>query len=137
MKTQLFQSNKIVTVLKYEDETVQNLIKESSILITDYSSVFFDFAYLKKPLVYYQFDEDSFNDTHYDKGYFDYRKDGFGDVCNKEEEVIASLFRIKQEGFDVPKRYLQRTNIFFPSNDRNNCSRIFLAIKKLGEKNEN
>ena len=26
-------------------------------MVTDYSSVFFDFAYMKKPIVFYQFDE--------------------------------------------------------------------------------
>ena len=34
------------------DESYQKLFNESSLLITDYSSVAFDFAYLKKPVIY-------------------------------------------------------------------------------------
>ena len=39
---------------------IQKVLKESSILITDYSSVFMDFAYMKKPIFFYQFDYDEY-----------------------------------------------------------------------------
>ena len=64
------------------DKSIQDLFGESSILITDYSSVAFDMAYLNKAIVYYQFDKESFfsgNHT-YQQGYFSYEKDGFGPV---------------------------------------------------------
>ncbi|MEX6101942.1 CDP-glycerol glycerophosphotransferase family protein [Mammaliicoccus sciuri] len=34
------------------------LFKESKLMITDYSSVAFDFSFLEKPVIYYQFDRD-------------------------------------------------------------------------------
>ena len=100
----LFKNNQIVNVITYEEETVQTLLKESLFLITDYSSVFFDFAYLTKPVVYYQFDEDDYYSNHYEKGYFDYRRDGFGDVCVDIEQVIESISRIID---DEPKKDLE------------------------------
>ncbi|MFR6589327.1 MAG: hypothetical protein ACLURV_03080 [Gallintestinimicrobium sp.] len=36
----------------------------------------FDVAFLRKPVVYYQFDEEEFRKYHYQKGYFDFRRDG-------------------------------------------------------------
>ena len=44
----------------------------------DYSSIAFDFAYMKKPLIYYQFDQDKYYTNHFAKGYFDCERDGFG-----------------------------------------------------------
>ena len=57
-------------------------------MITDYSSVAFEMAYLKKAVLYYQFDEEEFfSGKHWQKGYFDYRKDGFGAVCVSENAL--------------------------------------------------
>ena len=63
-------------------EKYQELFKKGALLITDYSSVAFDFAYLKKPVLYYQ----STNDYHFnlDESYFDYETMGFGEVCRSE-----------------------------------------------------
>ncbi|HEB7717543.1 TPA: CDP-glycerol glycerophosphotransferase family protein, partial [Campylobacter coli] len=68
----------IVTSYK---ESIQELFCNSSLMITDYSSVAFEMAVLKKPVIYHQFDKDEFFAKHlYAKGYFDYEKDGFGRV---------------------------------------------------------
>ena len=48
----------------------QELILESSLLITDYSSIFFDFGYLKKPIIYTQFDYHEYRLEHFSEGYF-------------------------------------------------------------------
>ena len=39
---------------------VQDLMKSSQMMITDYSSVFFDMVYMKKPVIFYQFDEENY-----------------------------------------------------------------------------
>ena len=43
-----------ITVASWPEYDVQTLLKESAVLVTDFSSVAMDFAYMKKPLVYYQ-----------------------------------------------------------------------------------
>ena len=61
---------------KYRD-----IFSTSGLVVTDYSSIAFDFAYLRKPVVYAQFDKEEFFAGHtYDQGYFDYERDGFGEV---------------------------------------------------------
>ncbi|EOH1934176.1 CDP-glycerol:glycerophosphate glycerophosphotransferase [Campylobacter jejuni] len=75
-------------------ESMQKLFCESSIMITDYSSVAFEMAVLKKPVLYYQFDKDEFFAKHlYAKGYFDYEKDGFGKVFVDSSDLFFYLDR--------------------------------------------
>ncbi|EAV9690008.1 glycosyltransferase, partial [Campylobacter coli] len=74
------------------DESLQVLFCNSSLMITDYSSVAFEMAYLEKPVIYYQFDkEDFFNSHTLQKGYFDYTKDGFGPVVKNQENLLKEL----------------------------------------------
>lgn len=127
----LFKSNDIVQIIKFGEYGVQDLLKESKLLITDFSSVFFDFAYMRKPVIYYQFDEQTFYDEHYEKGYFDYRKDGFGDVVLTTQDVIESFKKLVINNFNLEKKYLHKTDIFFVYNDNKNRERIFNAINGL------
>ena len=64
-----------------DKNTYQELFNESKLLITDYSSVAFDFSYLKKPVIYYQYSDDYIFDLS--ESYFDYITMGFGEVIKK------------------------------------------------------
>ena len=109
-------------------DSVQKYLKSSAILITDFSSVFFDFAYMRKPAIYYQFDEEQYYESHYAKAYFDYRRDGFGEVCKTANEAIDTLVSIIENGTKMSDAYLSRAQSFFPLYDTNNCERIFNSI---------
>ena len=119
----------------FEASDVQRLLKESKLLITDYSSVFFDFAYMHKPLIYYQFDYEDFYSKHYQRGYFNHAKDGFGPVASKETEVIEDITDLVNDGLAMAPEYTSRINAFFPVYDTNNCERIYNAI--VQKQNEN
>ena len=45
-----------INYIELGDKTVQELLVEHDLLITDYSSVSFDFSYMKKPVIFYHFD---------------------------------------------------------------------------------
>ena len=115
-----------VIIASFNDYDVQELLMNSKMLITDFSSVFFDFAYMGKPIVYYQFD-----DIHYAHGYFDYGGDGFGPVLKTEDEVINYLAEKVNDGFLVDDMYKARAETFFEIRDDNNCERNFNAILSL------
>ena len=121
-----------ITIAHFDEYDVQDLLKNSSILITDYSSVFFDFAYMEKPSIYYQFDEDYFNKNHYEKGYFDYRRDGFGKVVLDKNECLKELNNIIKNNSQLDCIYRKRVREFFtlPA-DGKNCERIFVEINKI------
>lgn len=107
---------------------VQKLLMESDILITDFSSVFFDFAYMKKPEIFYQFDEERYRGEHYEEGYFKYREDAFGPVFNNAEEVLVYLEERLADDARMEKKYLERVDEFFAYTDRNNCERTYNTI---------
>lgn len=106
------------------------VFSESSLLVTDYSSVAFDFAYLRKPVVYCQFDkEEFFQGTHtYVKGYFEYEKDGFGEVCYDLQSTVNTLIEYMKNGCKLKPEYAERIENTFPFNDKKNCERVFNEI---------
>lgn len=120
-----------VLLASKDTHDVQQLLMDCALLITDYSSVFFDVAYLEKPELYYQFDEEEFRQFHYQKGYFDYRRDGFGPVCTNETTLLQELERCFQNGMQMPPEYKARTAAFFPLHDAQNCQRTYDAICSL------
>lgn len=127
----LFHANEIVKIVNYGEKTVQQLLMESSLLITDFSSVFFDFAYMEKPVIFFQFDELTFNSEHYSKGYFDYRVNGFGPVCNSLNETIKEITYVFNNSFNITAQYKERIDGYFIYKDKHNCDRIFEAIQKV------
>lgn len=110
---------------------VQELLKESMLLITDYSSVFFDFAYMKKPLLYYQFDKEQFHSNHYSQGYFDYQRDGFGDVMTEEAALLSAIEAHLAANCQIEEKYRARIRNFFIYDDRSHCEQIYEEIIKL------
>lgn len=123
--------SKWVTIADFAHYDVQTLLKESKLLVTDYSSVFFDFAYMKKPCLYFQFDEKSFYGNHYKKGYFDYKEMGFGEVLTEKEELVSTLISYIENSCQMKEMYKKRAEHFFPLHDKKNCERIFEEIEAL------
>lgn len=117
-----------IKIASFNDCDVQTLLKESALLITDYSSVFFDFGYMRKPVIYFHFDADSFWGRHHDRGYFNHNTDGFGKVCDACEEVIDEIQNCFNNNFDLEPVYSERLSRFFPLYDQNNCKRIYEKI---------
>ena len=108
------------------DSTYQELFNTSSLLLTDFSSVAFDFAYLEKPVLYYQNDEYNFTER-----YFDYETMGFGEVVNNENELIRLIEDYLKENCSMKEKYLKRSKDFFKFKDKKNCLRVYKAIVNL------
>lgn len=120
-----------IKIASMKDYDVQTLLKESKLLVTDFSSVYFDFAYMEKPVIYFQFDRDEFFKSHYAKGYFDYFTMGFGPVVLKSDEVVNEIVKSAENGYKIQGAYKSRLDGFFPIRNKKNCQRIFEEIQKL------
>lgn len=107
------------------DEGIQGLMCASDVLVTDYSSVFFDMAYMGRPCVFYQFDADRYHSGHYGDPVVDVAD--FGSVADDPDGVIGAVRDAitRRVGARCPDG-------FFMHRDRGNCGRIFDAIAGRG-----
>ncbi len=106
-----------------------DVFARAAMMVTDYSSVLFDFAYLKKRVLYTQFDKKQFfEEQTYDMGYFKYERDGFGPVCYDYESTVDAMIEAVREDCANPAFYQERVDRFFCYQDQNNCKRILEAI---------
>lgn len=120
-----------IQICNADNYTVQQLLNESDFLLTDYSSVAFDMAYMGRPVCYYQFDYEEYRKGQHPEGYYSYEKHGFGPICLQEEDIIKEISEVLQNNFEAKQIYKQRQNEFFSLRDRNNCERIYKAIKEM------
>ena len=116
-----------VKVIFDEKSSYQELFNNSSILITDYSSVAFDFAYNKKPVIYYQYGDD----YNFKNGYFNYESMGFGEIVDDESDLINMIENYLGNNCKMKDIYKKRVDNFYMFNDKNNCKRVYGAIRKL------
>lgn len=117
-------------ILLGSDTHYRDVFAESALITTDYSSVAFDFAYLEKPIIYTQFTE-----LHYVRGYFDYERDGFGEIERTVDDAVTRLIEYMQNDCRMKEIYQQRVRKFFEFHDDKNCERVYHAIKDLDARN--
>ena len=124
-----------IILASWRDYDVQTLLMRCSLLITDYSSVFFDAGYMEKPVIYYQFDPEDFRKYHYQEGYFSAEKHGFGPVSGTEEALVDAVYECAGNGFRMEEEYRKRLGAFFPVRDEKNCERTYRILSRMsGEK---
>lgn len=112
---------------EYRDEFINN-----DLLITDYSSIRYDFAYLKKPVIYNHFDIDSFFEGQlYEIGDASYKDEGFGPIVYNYEQLKKELISSINKKFLLSKKSDKNIEKHFAFIDNNNCKRIYEEIKKI------
>lgn len=109
------------------DFNYETAFQESSLMVTDYSGVQFDFAYMKKPLVYFH---PSQLPAHYDDGGFFYDTMGFGEICTESDQLVDLLCEYMENGCKMKPKYVERVEDFYQFDDHNNCERIYNEIIK-------
>lgn len=128
------QINTTVKIVSWKDYDIQELMKSSEMMITDYSSVFFDMTYMKKPVIFYQFDIEDFRKAHYGKGYFDYFNNPFGKSFESSEEVINELEKNIKNDYALDESFYNEHKAYFPYDDTNNSERVFEIIKSINKR---
>ncbi len=117
-----------IAIADWRQYDIQALLKKAALMITDYSSVFFDFSYMRKPVLFYQFDEAEFREKQYEEGYFNYHDTPLGKWSGDsgtlfdclEEQLAGGIQPIEEE----------KIKSIFPFWDTENSRRIFEMIKK-------
>ncbi len=122
-----FEQQEGVKVISAIDVNYEKEFVESSLMVTDYSGVQFDFAYMRKPIVYYHPPK---LPPHYEEGGLDYENQGFGEICTEHEELVTRLCEYMRQDCRMTEKYKQRVDDFFAYSDHNNCQRIYDDLVK-------
>lgn len=110
-----------------DDISYREIYSKSKLVVSDYSSAIYDFLYLRKPIIYAQFDADEFfaGKHIYDKGDFDYEIQGFGEVEYDLDGTVNRIIEYMENDCQLKDKYRERIDSFFVFNDKNNCERIY------------
>ncbi|MEC1664780.1 CDP-glycerol glycerophosphotransferase family protein [Bacillus halotolerans] len=121
--------HKNIKLVKVGEESVKSLVSESSLMITDYSSVAFDFNYLEKPVVFYQFDLPDY--LHYRGSYVNLKTDLFGQTAYTDESLLEIVQKQIENDFKYEKKYKVKSKKYYKYQDKQNSERIYNQIKML------
>lgn len=119
-------SDSPVKVISQGEVDVQHLLKESALMVTDYSSVGFDFSFLHKPIVYYQFDRERFIGKR--PSHLDLDNDLPGDIFSDVDDVLSRIEFYIENGFKSSEENIKKANKFMTFRDRQSSQRIYQAI---------
>jgi hypothetical protein len=112
--------------------SIQDFLREARIVVTDYSSIAFDAAFLGRALIYWQFDRNAADGgDHYAQGYFDYERDGFGPVAETPDQLFEALEDLLERNGERGAEYAERAERTFCFWDDKNCERVYAAIAEL------
>lgn len=112
-------------VSDYED--IRDLYLISDLLITDYSSVFFDYANLKRPIIFFVYDINSYRDKL--RGfYFDIEKEAPGPLAYTTDEVLQQIQYFERNNFEVPHSFEMFYNKFCYLEDGEASKRVVESV---------
>ena len=127
-----FDKNDFVDIVPaVGDMSYEDMFCESSLMVTDFSGIQFDFAYMRKPLVYLHHKDIP---QHYEEGTFHYDTMAFGEICHDNDELIDTLIEYMQNDCKMKPEYVKRADDFFYYRDHNNCERIYKEMIDYQEK---
>ncbi|GIO23408.1 hypothetical protein J11TS1_19890 [Oceanobacillus sp. J11TS1] len=106
---------------KHED--IRELYLISDMLITDYSSVFFDYANLKRPILFFVYDLEDYRDNL--RGfYLEFENEAPGPLVRTTEEIIQEIKVIEREGFQLGQEFNEFYKQFCYLEDGNAVNRV-------------
>ena len=103
-------------------DDINPLYLAADVLITDYSSVFFDYANLRRPILFFMYDYEQYKHEMRDF-YFDIHMLP-GPVLMDQEEVLKTLKNLPDVVDKYEKKYVEFNNVFNPH--REQCSEKYL-----------
>ena len=103
----------------------EKILTESSLMITDYSGVQFDFAYMYKPIVYFHPKE---LPPSYEEGAYKYETMALGEIVDNSEKLIDTICEYMDNECKIKEKYKNRIDKFFKYHDYHNCERVYNEV---------
>lgn len=114
-------------------DDINDLYIISDILVTDYSSVFFDYANLKKPVIFYMYDLHEYQDEI--RGFYLSLDELPGKITQTEDELIKEIEEVSKE-FKYDEKYEKFNQRFNNLNDGKASERVISKIINKKSKKE-
>ncbi|UOQ94421.1 CDP-glycerol glycerophosphotransferase family protein [Halobacillus shinanisalinarum] len=112
---------------KHED--IRDLYLISDALITDYSSVFFDYANLRRPIIFYVYDLDEYRDSL--RGfYLDLETEAPGPLTKTTNEVITSIKEFENSNYHLGEAFEEFYDRFCSWEDGESSKRVVEEVFK-------
>ncbi|MBN2714702.1 MAG: CDP-glycerol glycerophosphotransferase family protein [Deltaproteobacteria bacterium] len=116
------------------DTDIGKMIRECSVMITDYSSSIMDAGYMGKPVIYFQPDYEKFRSGHYlETAAFSYTDNGLGPVTTDTDVLLDNLSHILEAGAQSDDIYIKRSDYIFKYRDGRARQRTFDGINRFGD----
>lgn len=122
--------NERIELIPQGSTPLNELMMKCSMLITDYSSVCWDVLYMDKPVSFYQFDEERYNNVV--GSYIDFKRDLPGDSCSELSELLDSVEGSFERGFKLTGQYAERASRWYENKDNLNRKRTYDYIIDQG-----
>ena len=109
---------------------IQELYLISDMMITDYSSVMFDYSILKRPMIFFAYDLDNYKNNL--RGfYFDMFEEVPGPICQTNEEMIEFIKNYTEEDYQTQfgEKYKKWSEKFNPFDDGNASKKVIELIR--------
>lgn len=112
------------------DWDIQELYLISDMMITDYSSVMFDYSILKRPMIFFTYDLENYKNNLRDF-YFDMFEEVPGPICRTNDELIGFIKNYSDEGYksEFGEKYKKWNEKFNPFDDGNASKKIIELIR--------
>lgn len=107
------------------------LYRDAAVLITDYSSCFFDFMLTNKPMISFAYDLDYYSQV--ERGFFYQIEDIFpGPICIEFGELLKNLqIAIGPDRRPLDPDHERKKRMFFDYTDDKNAARVVMRAKEL------
>ncbi|MBD8060430.1 CDP-glycerol glycerophosphotransferase family protein [Cellulomonas sp. JH27-2] len=116
-----FESDR-VHVIRQDDVDVQRMLKACAVLITDFSSVCWDFSYLHKPVLFFQFDRSMLVKAR--APHIDFDTMLPGPVSTTPATLLADLRTVIDDDLRMKPEHQENADAFIAHRDQHNCERI-------------
>lgn len=117
-----------IQMIEFGTQPLNALLMRCNMMITDYSSACWDVFYQKKPVLFYLFDYELYDQVQ--GSYVDMRTQAFGDATDQMDELVDWMEAYEEKGFCEKEKYAKLREQLLPFRDHLNCDRTYEAIKK-------
>ena len=122
--SKLYENENFSNIFFYESQSdIYPVLKYTDILITDYSSVYFDFLLIDKPIIFFDYDYEEYS-SNMNGFVYDYEENAPGEKIRTQVKLEQSIEKILNGKDLFKKQRMDILNKFFTFKDPKSSQRI-------------